>query len=240
MSHQQIETPDLESSTDEYAQRFAGPVGDYFLEVQTDAVRKMLPSPEVCTILDIGGGHAQLVAPLANAGYNVTVVASDATCRTRLDRIVGPDRYQLLTGNLLELPCERDAYDVVLAFRLLPHLNNWHQFVSEICRVAKSSLIVDYPDLRSINVLASRMFALKRRIEKNTRTYKCFSRSQILSELEKHRFYRDSIQAQFFFPMALHRLMRKASLSRLIERIARVSGLTRVLGSPVILKAAPA
>ena len=205
-----------------------------------DRVRKLLPSPVGCSVLDVGGGHAQLARPLVDAGYDVTVLASDESCRERLDRIVGPDRYKLLTGNLLKLPCDRDGYDVVLAFRMLPHLNDWHRFVSELCRVAKGCLIVDYPDLRSINVLASRMFALKRSIEKNTRTYQCFSRRQILSELKKHQFYRDSSQAQFFFPMALHRLIKRASLSRLFERIARGCGLTNLLGSPVILKAAPA
>ena len=86
MTKFQIETPDLESSTDEYAQRFAGPVGDYFLEVQTEAVRKLMPSPVGCSVLDVGGGHAQLAGPLVEAGYDVTILASDESCRDRLDR----------------------------------------------------------------------------------------------------------------------------------------------------------
>ena len=53
---------------------------------------------------------------------------------------------QFATGNLLTLPFIDRAFDVVISYRLLPHVTNWEQLLSEMCRVAKTSVIVDYPE----------------------------------------------------------------------------------------------
>lgn len=234
------ETPDLESSTDAYARRFAGAVGEYFLNVQSQIVKRLLPPPENCSILDVGGGHGQLAGPLVDAGYDVTVFASNDSCRDRLDRVVGKNRYRLLTGDLLNLPCRQNAYDVVLAFRLLPHLNDWNRLLSEACRVATQAVIVDYPDLRSVNILSSFTFSMKQGIEQNARRYRCFRRGQILSELRKHDFQVIATRPQFFLPMALHRYLKRVRVSQTTEFIANRIGLTHAFGSPIILQAIPA
>ena len=163
------ESPDLDSSTEAYARRFEGPVGHYFLEVQSTSVLGLLPPPaHDFRVLDVGGGHGQLVQPLVRSGYDVTVVGSDDSCCRRLDEIVRTDRYQFRCGSLLDLPCESKSFDVVLAFRLLPHLEHWDRFLSELCRVARQCLIVDYPESRSGNWLSWFTFAIKRNVEKNT------------------------------------------------------------------------
>ena len=232
--------PDLDSSTEAYARRFEGPVGDYFLDVQSTSVLGLLPPPTPdFRVLDVGGGHGQLVLPLVRAGYDVTVVGSNDSCCRRLDQMVGPHRYQFRCGSLLDLPCESNSFDVVLAFRLLPHLKHWNRFLSELCRVASQCLIVDYPESRSGNLLSSITFAIKRHVEKNTRRYRCFRRSEIMKELRLHGFQPEFVRGQFFIPMAFHRLMQLAGVSRSLEALARQYGLTRLFGSPVILKAGP-
>ena len=67
-------------------------------------------------ILDVGGGHGQLTLPLVQDGFDVTVFASDDSCRERLDRIVGDQNYRLITGDLLNLPVATGSFDVVLGF----------------------------------------------------------------------------------------------------------------------------
>lgn len=232
-----LETPDLQSSTDDYARRFAGKVGEWFIDLQSAIVQDLLPVAGNGSILDIGGGHGQLARPLVEAGFDVTVFASDASCKTRLDRIVGRNRYKLVEGNLLDLKFAANSFDFVLAFRLLPHLNDWRRLISEACRVANKAVILDYPDLRSVNWFSDRLFALKKGIEKNTRTYQCFRRNEIKREFQRLGYTIDSSHAQFLFPMALHRLLKTARLSKLVEGIARASGLTNLFGSPIILKA---
>lgn len=230
------ECPDLESSTEAYARRFSGAIGKYFLDVQLGIVRQMLPSSTDQQILDIGGGHGQLTPPLLREGYDVTVLGSDDSCVERLNRSADQD-IRFVTGNLLELPFEDDSFDVVLAFRLLPHLRNWPRFIDELCRVARTSVVLDYPDLCSANWFADRMFFLKKKIEHSTRPYRCFSRREVTDAFKKNQFNQFKTSGQFAVPMAFHRLLRMEWISRVVENTARLLGVTHLFGSPVILKA---
>ncbi|NEO49979.1 MAG: class I SAM-dependent methyltransferase, partial [Moorea sp. SIO4A3] len=54
------ETADIETSSEDYASRFAGEIGAWLLKVQEDATLKMLTPYPKATILDVGGGHGQL------------------------------------------------------------------------------------------------------------------------------------------------------------------------------------
>ncbi len=55
------ETPDIETASDSYAQRFAGAAGRYLLAEQDAAIRAVLADWRGGTVLDVGGGHGQLV-----------------------------------------------------------------------------------------------------------------------------------------------------------------------------------
>jgi hypothetical protein len=66
------ECPDIESSTDEYAARFDGPGGEHLLDVQNRAVMRLARPWLGRSILDVGGGHAQLCRPLLDARCSVT------------------------------------------------------------------------------------------------------------------------------------------------------------------------
>ena len=82
--------------------------------------------------------------------------------------------FQFYNGNLLKLPFDDKSFDVVTSIRLLTHENNWKLQISELCRVAKYGVIVDYPDIRSFNILYDLLFGMKKKFEKNTRTYQEF------------------------------------------------------------------
>lgn len=231
------EQPDLVSSTDEYARRFSGSVGAYFLEVQWHTVRDLLPpNRQQMRILDVGGGHAQLAKPLVAEGCDVTILGSDASCIPRLNREVGEGAYEFVCGDLQSLPASDNSFDIVLAFRLLPHLNNWECFLDEITRVARVCVVFDYPDLRSVNWFGNQMFAAKSLVEENTRRFRCFSRAEVKHVLRSNHVKQIELRGQFLFPMALHRMMRFALLSRALESTARAIRLTATFGSPVIVK----
>jgi hypothetical protein len=80
------------------------------------------------------------------------------------------------------------------------------------------------------------LFGWKKRIEGDTRTFRCFSRGELLAEARRHRFGEPVFVPQFVAPMALHRAVGSLRFTRLVEGAGRVSGLTRWLGSPVILR----
>ena len=78
------ETADIETSSEGYASRFSGAVGTWMLNIQTEATLQMLQDYPQATVLDVGGGHGQITAPLIENGYQVTVLGSSEVCQARI------------------------------------------------------------------------------------------------------------------------------------------------------------
>lgn len=231
-----LETPDVETASDDYATRFAGAVGAWFLERQTRITLELLAPWPGASVLDVGGGHAQLAVPLVERGFAVTVTGSTPACRARLDTRLAEGSFGFDVADVLRLPYEDTSFDVVIAFRLLPHVERWPRLVAELCRVARHAVIVDYPDRRSVNAVAEPLFGLKARVERNTRTYLVFRRRRLLDAFREAGFTNPVARPQFLLPMAAHRAVGRAPVSRAVERVLAATGLTTVLGSPVILR----
>ena len=235
-----MENADAETSSDAYARRFAGPVGAWFLQVQRDATLELLdalPPPRPLRIVDVGGGHGQLAGPLADAGHAVTVVGSGKAADTRVAGLVESGRLAWSTSDLLRLPFPARAFDVALAFRLLPHVAGWRALVGELCRVAARAVIVDYPSRRSANAAASSLFAAKKGVEGDTRPFAVFADGEVRDAFAAGGFRVRDTRRQFAVPMAAHRALGVAPASRAVEGLARLTGLTALLGSPVIARA---
>ena len=233
------EDADVETSSEAYAGRFSGKVGAWFLEVQARHTLDLLRPWPRARVLDLGGGHGQLVGPLVEAGYQVTVLGSAAGCGERIWRWRDSGSVRFLAGDLLEAPFAGGAFDVVLAFRLLPHVRRWAHLVAELCRLARRAVVLDYPTQRSVNAVSGRLFTLKQRVERNTRPFRVFSEDEIAGAGRAGGFRVTGRRPQFAFPMALHRALGNAPLSRFLEAGAARVGLTRVLGSPVVLRLEP-
>ncbi len=230
----QEETADRETASAGYAQRFAGPAGTWMLRVQGEVVCRWLESERDATILDVGGGHGQLAAPLAARGYRVTVLGSAACCAERLRPEIDAGRVRFVEGPLLALPWSDGTFDVVVCIRLLPHCAEWRRLVAELCRVARRRVIVDYPTGRSLNALSPVMSGMKRKVEGNTRPYALFGHGEVAAEFARHGFPRVVRYNEFFLPMVLHRMLKRPALSAGLERACRSLGLTAALGSPVL------
>ena len=230
------ESPDVETSSDGYARRFRGRVGRFFLDKQARIVLNLAAKWPNCRVLDVGGGHAQLASPMINAGYRVTIAGSRDVCRSRLDARLEPGSFDYVTCDLHHLPYPDGCFDMVLAFRLLPHIDDWKALIEEMCRVSRRAVIVDYPDLRSYNIFHKATFCWKKAIEGDTRPFRCFRRRQLNAEFSNAGFGSPRFRPQFFFPMALHRAFGHARFSMMCEKAAGALGLTSLWGSPVILR----
>lgn len=228
------ESADIETSSDDYATRFQGETGKYFLEVQLAKVEKQLGGYHQPTILDVGGGHGQLAIPLIEKGYSVTVTGSDACCEARLLAAGLEGSYRYHTCDMLHLPYKDDCFDIVLAFRLIPHVTRWRELIGELSRVARKAVIIDYPDLRSSNILYSLFFPVKRIFEKNTRTYTLFTRKEISGEFERNGLIVTSFDAEFTLPMVIHRAVNSRTFSQASEYALNAVGITQLLGSPIV------
>jgi 2-polyprenyl-3-methyl-5-hydroxy-6-metoxy-1,4-benzoquinol methylase len=232
------EDADIETSSEDYARRFSGRVGHWFLDLQAATTLDLLRDlPTGASVLDVGGGHAQLTGPLLGAGYDVLVAGSDQSCAARLVPWREHRRFRFEVADLTSLPHSDQAFDAVLCFRLLPHSVAWIRLVRELCRVARRAVVVDYPSGRSVNVLADRLFRLKHRIEGNTRPYNIFQRAEVRAAFAERGFEVRQERPQFLLPMVLHRWLGWATLTRALELPGHLIGLRRILGSPVIIRA---
>jgi ubiquinone/menaquinone biosynthesis C-methylase UbiE len=229
------ETPDVETASDAYAGRFAGAGGRYLLAEQEIALRAVLGDWHGGSVLDVGGGHAQLTPLLRSLARKMLVFGSDACSLARVRRDF-PD-CATATGDLLALPFESRSFDVVVAVRLLPHVRNWPRLLSELCRVARSAVVIDYPRATGFNRLTPLLFPLKKRLEGNTRLYRNFRDAELDEVLQVCGFETRERRAQLLLPMVVHRRANGVAPLRGLERAARLLGLTQAVGSPVILRA---
>jgi ubiquinone/menaquinone biosynthesis C-methylase UbiE len=233
------ETADIETSSDAYARRFSGEIGEWFLEVQEEASLAILEPYKGATILDIGGGHGQLTNALLRNDLHVTVLGSAEICKARIQDLVDNLKCSFKVGNFLELPFEDKEFDVVISYRLLAHVNRWREFIPELTRVARKAVIIDYPEFRSLNAFTPYLFKYKRNLEGDTRPFTIFRESELLHEFNTSGFIRNKKFPEFFFPMVFHRKLNSARISKSLEAIFRLIRMTSVFGSPIILELIP-
>lgn len=226
--------PDLETGSVQYARRFAGPSGAYLLDIQERGLRDLVDDgpPVHQSALDVGGGHGQLVGGLLGMGLKTTVLGSTADCAEQLFQGTDTGRVDYVTGNLLALPFPDGSFDLVTSIRLLAHIDDPDKLMDELCRVARYSVIIDYPTLIGANALSAATFPIKRLIEKDTRSYRSFWPGQIEQAFRRNGFASRRSFKQFSAPMGLHRLAGKPV--RMMEEGLRLIGVTRLIGNPVL------
>ena len=230
------ETADIETSSDQYAERFSGSAGEWMLSVQERIALAFIESSNPSSMLDVGGGHGQLAVPICRTGRKVTVIGSAESCKKRISEIVDKEQCKFIIGNVVALPFPDRSFDTVISFRLLTHCKQWPLLIHELCRVAKESVIVDFPTSRSVNKIAPLLFTAKKKIEGDTRTWRLFKHAEVYREFRRNGFTLARKKAQFFLPMVLHRSLKCRTLSALLEGTCRALGLTWLWGSPVIIK----
>jgi len=231
-----LETADIETASADYATRFEGKVGEYFLDRQAAITLKLMAKFPGARVLDVGGGHGQLAVPLVKAGYKVTVTGSADSCGVALGQKIHRDECKYLTCDSLNLPFKDNSFDIVVSFRLLPHAERWQELIAEMCRVANKCVIIDYADKRSSNILYAQFFGMKKKIESNTRTFSLFSRAKITQEFEKNNFSAPKFRPEFLLPMVIHRKLKCRLFSSTVETVLRWTGLTHFFGSPIIVR----
>jgi ubiquinone/menaquinone biosynthesis C-methylase UbiE len=226
--------PDIATSHDEYARRFSGPVGRWFLERQAKIVHELLAPLAPVRILEVGGGHAQLTPSLVEAGNTVTVHGSDESCAQRLRRLYSASQVPFLTGPLDQLPVEDRAFDVVVTVRTMAHVDDPPAFLAECARVSRNGVLFDYPSRKSVNLFADLLFEAKQRIEHDTRIFHSFHDRDVTAWLAQVGMRPERIIRQFFWPMAIHRFHRSERAAAVLEGIPDALKLTRAFGSPVL------
>ena len=229
-----VEAADIETASDSYASRFAGAVGAWFLEVQERATLELLAGCPRSRVLDVGGGHGQLTGALVRAGYDVTVQGSALECGARIEQWVRAGAVRFDVASLLDLPYADCAFDVVLCYRLLPHVARWRALVAELARVARHAVLVDYPERRS--AVPSRPCCSRSEAAGNTRPLQGLPTSGTAGGVQRAGFMRH--RPEFFVPMVVHHKLNAPGLSRAVGGEGDAQGNTRRIplqnrGSPL-------
>lgn len=226
---------DVETSTDSYATRFSGTVGRWFLERQSQIVLAHLwTHTETQTILEVGGGHGQLTYPCSAHGYTVTTIGSDSSCEHRIKELSQNGFCHFVSGDLLSLPFPDKSFDSVTCIRLLSHCDRWPDLIRELCRVSKTQVIVDYPPLRSFNILYRFLYRLKKGAEGTTRPFTIFQDSDIEGAFLENGFILEKRSPQFFLPMVIYRKLKSACIGKILEGCFNRLQITDIFGSPTI------
>ena len=236
-NHNDIGTdPDLHSSTKEYANRFSGETGKWILQRQTESILKLIAPLEPKSILDVGGGHGQVICPLLRNGYHCKLYASSSNAMQMVRDLIDEMKLQCTFGSFERFAINDRSADVVVSLRIVSHMLDWRLFVSELCRVADKAVVIDFPTFRSLNILGAVMFPLKKLIEGNTRRYTTFWDSEIEQEFIKHGFQMTGEVRQFFWPLGVHRALKRANVSSILELIADLLGIRKIFGTPVVVR----
>lgn len=225
--------PDLVSSSDLYTRRFRGPAGDWLLERQSAILRDLIRPWPSASVLDIGGGHAQVARPLLADGHRLRVRASSPDALGQI-RHLDSDLLSTETGPLTALPHADRSFDVVTSIRMLAHIGHWERLVAEMCRVARHAVIFEFPTQRAGNLFGDRLFALKKRVEGDTRRYRLFRHEEVRAHLAAQGFVPGQAVGQFVLPMVVHRVLKRPGLSSFLERGLSAPG-GAAIATPVIL-----
>lgn len=226
---------DVVSSSDDYARRFAGAVGAWMLAVQADAALQLTSRWRGGSVLDVGGGHAQLAGLFAAVGHHVTILGSHPSCGERPRRLRTDHPVTFTVGDVMNPPFEPRSFDIVLAFRMMAHVHDWRAFLAGLCRVARRAVVIDFATPVSVNAIAPLLFSMKKKVETNTRRFALQRRGPVAAAFAEHGFTRVQHIGQYVAPMALHRMMKAPAVSRGLEAALHALGLARWFGSPVVM-----
>ena len=231
------DAPDIDSSTADYAKRFSGSVGKWFLDVQSNGTSRLLSlthTPSPVSVLDVGGGHGQNIPVLKDIGANITVQGSVSECSALIQHYIDAGELSFVCAPMKRLPFEDNSFDVVLCYRQLAHVADWPDLVDELVRVSRDLVIVDFATKRSLNAVADMFFGLKKSVERNTRPFRLQSFTEVSEAFDQSGAGVVGCMPQYFFPMALHRALKHVAISRRLEEVAGWLGLRKALGSPVL------
>jgi len=221
---------DEHTSSELYRQRFKGKIGNLIIKRQNELLLSFLGDIRGKSILDVGAGHGQLAEALLNAGAEVTAYGSS---RGALEKLM-PLPLRSGTGPLYPLPFGDREFDIVVSFRTFPHVPDWRLFLGELCRVAAEKVSFDCVTKDIMSFFKPLLYRIKMKKEPGTRDYTLQKKADIRNAAHESGFRWESSEGQFLLPLVAHRIVKRPILMP-IEYLARMAGVTRRYGGPVVV-----
>jgi 2-polyprenyl-3-methyl-5-hydroxy-6-metoxy-1,4-benzoquinol methylase len=220
--------------------RFGGPVGQLVGAREAEAIARFARPAAGCTVLDVGTGTGRIAMFLAQAGASVTGLdASEEMLRVGRERAAEQHAdVQFVVGDAHALTFPDRSFDVVVSSRVLMHTPRWRVCIDQMCRVARSRVVVDYPSARSLALLQSLYRRTNYALGGATRQpYRVFFDHELASAFEKNGFQLRAKERHFVLPVAFYKLFGSARGAQVSEAVLRRVGLSRMFASPVTVVA---
>ena len=221
------------------AKRFGGPIGQLLLEDQERILVEFLGDVSQQRILDLGAGTGRAAIALAKRGARVTAVdASTEMLAVAQRRAADSDlsiAFQQGDAHALSFP--NRSFDSVVCLRLLMHVPDWRQSLSELCRVADRRLVFDYPAMASTASLQAVWRRIAMQAGRPVEAYRVFRSGDVARELRRQGFQIAASHKQFVLPIALHKSIGSPGFTKTVEGSLAAVGMLRLAGSPVTVAA---
>ena len=221
------------------AMRFSGPIGRLIAETQERQIAMFLAPIEGRRILDVGTGTGRAAIALAKRGAIVTGVDASAEMLQVAERRAheADTAVTFARGDAHHLDFPDRSFDAVVCLRVLMHTPDWRASLGELCRVAQTRVVFDYPSLWSAAALQSVIRRVGHAIDPAVEAYRVFPARAIARVLREAGFEVIGEHRQFVLPIALHKRVNSEAWTRRVEGIMARTGLLGLFGSPVTLVA---
>jgi ubiquinone/menaquinone biosynthesis C-methylase UbiE len=190
-------------------------------------------------ILDVGSGTGRAALQLAQAGADLTGIdASDemlAVARQRAAECGVTVHFQTGDAHALDFPDR--FFDTAVSLRVLMHTPGWQRCLTELCRVARGRVVIDYPSSRSAAAIQSLARRILHACGVATEPYRVFPDAAIRGVLETSGFRVRAVHRQWVLPIAFHKAFNSRRLTLAVEGLLERLGLLKLFGSPVTLVA---
>jgi len=223
------------------ALRFSGDIGRLLLETQERIlVDAIAPGPGV-SIADVGTGTGRAAIALARTGADVVGIDASsemlavAARRAAEGAIDGSVRWE--RGDAHALPLDDRSVDAAVCLRVLMHTPDWRLCLGELCRVARTRVVFDFPAAMSAAALQAAGRRLAHAVGIKTEPYRVMRAGAVRRELARHGWRVRTEHRQFVLPIAFHKAIGSRGATSAIEGALGAVGLLRVLGSPVTVVA---
>lgn len=220
-------------------ERFGGPIGSYLRMRQEKQLLDWIKNPSGLNILDVGAGTGRTAIPLASAGARVTAAdASEAMlaeAKRKAERADVSINFQVCDA--MELPYDDQAFGSVICLRVLMHVVDWRRALSQACRCAEETVLLDFPPRWALAALQVPARAVASIFRPSIQRFRTFSLRQIRSELRTNGFAIEKVDKLWVLPIALHKLVRSRIFTLGIEKLFSVIGLRALFGAPVTVLA---
>jgi 2-polyprenyl-3-methyl-5-hydroxy-6-metoxy-1,4-benzoquinol methylase len=221
------------------ALRFGGPIGELVAAGEAQVLNAFTGDVAGAEVLDVGTGTARAALELARRGARVTgldysreMLGVGQARVARASVAVG-----LLRGDARHLPFPDRRFDVTVSLRLLMHVPDWRGCLTELCRVTRRRIVVDYPARSSAAALQAVGRRLLHGLGRPTEPYRVFTDRAIDEVCRAAGFRVRGRQRHFVLPIALHKSVGAQGFTRASEGALAAIGLRSIFGSPVTLVA---